>query len=1590
MDSTTYENKILDAIETVVNNAVQNAGYDKTIQATIVSCDNPKLGKYTVKYQDITFIAYSQNTTDMYEEGALVQILVPGNDMSKEKTILGALDRDLVTITDIFEGDSGYDIIGGNVIPSPEAGDASDYGLCSYVANQSIVLYDVDNNINLLHYDNKKLESSIKDSNSLILGGYFRTYLDKEQQKAGKYGLKFTFQFKDNNAGDLILKEYIMDINQIIGNPYELNDFTRQYGIYEIQSENFIQLQKIEFFEEAFPNIALDKPNDIWVKNIEITPAKKLTDEELAGYYLSVETGNNNYFDAGKEDPIEVTAKFRISGKKINNNTAGVEYYWFKENNDITSDSADFLYYGKEGWQCLNDVLQYKDDLMTKVFQASNGIFQIQKEWTTCLDTTFKCVVVYNGEVVAEKQFQIKNYAANYTVAIKSTGNVTEYFFDNGLPNIAAQLYRLINGEWVTVGDNFCRYVWSYVDNDSNWHELNETTDLNNQYHTAANNLRIYEFDTLGSMQYNNLTQSQKEHYDALQDAYDAIKDVQRVEGKQVLNIDLTQILNKRTFKCSVWANINNEWIFVGSESYEIDNTAIIDDGYYINIINGTQTFEYDSKGGAPTSKTKTNPMTIQPLTFEIYNGRGTKLNARAIENSSIRWSLPNNLEKSMLKFENYIVDETGNYYKDVKSIAYDIENYYNIDKTENDINLEVRYKNLILNTKTNFTFVKNGQPGTNGTDFVCLVEPNLMDEDTFNDNVVFFRDGQELNYTPKISNKWFNVKLYDGSDEITSDQYSVRWSLLLSSGGFTINSDGSCAIVNNPTYTNNADIVQCQITYKSKDFYGTLPIIHATCNKTDFNKINLKKNTGFNFVMYMNDGSKPEYNKTSPFTIEINKTIDGKSIDIADVVGEDKKINEVTVNPLTYVWTPYGTRYVNRIRGSINQIDTNDNPILTIKRNSQIKNTCELIPAESIDGGCLNTGVQIDISGDQIENTTLYIPIHMYLNRFGVDSLNGWNGNSIETSNGRILAPQVGAGEKDSNNRFTGVFMGAITTQNDKDIGLMGYHQGVRSIFLDAKTGRAEFGKAGESQIILNPSNGTAKIQSGNYSTTDKTGMLIDLTTPEIKFGSGNFQVDSSGHLTAKGGGKIAGWTIGDTRLNSGSGNTYIGLDSGTSGVDYGIWLGKEAPASAPFSVTRAGALKSTSGSIAGWTIDANKFSKGKVGISSDNSADTNYAFWAGNATASSAPFSVTFGGALKATSATIEGNVKAKTGTFGNGTNKITIGTNGTNNVNSAIYSGSKSTLNSTNNGFYIGTDGIALGAYNSTNGNPFQVTTAGVLSARGATISGTLTAGAGSKIGNWTIDNGAIKYSNTVYLGSDGSVKFGNFSVNTSGNMTATGANITGTITTDNLTATNGTIGGWNLYSTELQKQVGEYTFEIRSDRGASDPALLVYKNQGSNQGYKFYVRPDGYLYATSGNISGSIVSSGISATNITAGRLNITDGNGHYLRMGFSEGKNPSVSGLNVSASGAIDFGADHGVHINGNAGEVAAASTDNSVTLTGTSGIYINGDMYIGSYKMNTDQGTCVESADIWTGDWDNVHIVVRNGLVKTLYASGRH
>ena len=233
-----------------------------------------------------------------------------------------------------------------------------------------------------------------------------------------------------------------------------------------------------------------------------------------------------------------------------------------------------------------------------------------------------------------------------------------------------------------------------------------------------------------------------------------------------------------------------------------------------------------------------------------------------------------------------------------------------------------------------------------------------------------------------------------------------------------------------------------------------------------------------------------------------------------------------------------------------------------------------------------LNQGVMREDEGtaDNIAAGMIHIkPIVTLFNRYEMSNINGWDGNKLKVGDGYLLAPQVGAGIK-NNGLFTGVVMGVKQVKPNKTdgqrIGMFGFDEGVQSFFLNAEDGSAIFGKPGTGQIVIDPKTDRGMLYSSNYwvdyspkdgkpssydnSNYNYQGMLIDLTTPEIRFGNGNFVVNSDGHITAGGGGNIAGWKITDTTIESNvtaaqgklvlhSGATYRGLDhDGNKIYDY------------------------------------------------------------------------------------------------------------------------------------------------------------------------------------------------------------------------------------------------------------------------------------------------------------------------------------------------------------------------------------------------------------------------------------------------------
>ena len=259
---------------------------------------------------------------------------------------------------------------------------------------------------------------------------------------------------------------------------------------------------------------------------------------------------------------------------------------------------------------------------------------------------------------------------------------------------------------------------------------------------------------------------------------------------------------------------------------------------------------------------------------------------------------------------------------------------------------------------------------------------------------------------------------------------------------------------------------------------------------------------------MYTANGMSPVYNNAKPFELIVQQKIEDKWEDIS-ILEKDFSVD--------YDWNVKGQVYYRYWQSERNLIEK------TLYVSKEKRNQKYFEPIETYNGLCVTNAIECAISREDITLGSIHIPVYFYLNRYGNASINGWDGNSIsidENNSGMILAPQVGAGTKNEDNSFTGIFMGSVKEQGaaKEEHGLFGYNAGQRTISLNAEDGSARFGATGKGQIVIDPSTGNALIESGNFNTEAGTGMRIDLSEPSIEFGSGNFKVDKYGRLTAKG----------------------------------------------------------------------------------------------------------------------------------------------------------------------------------------------------------------------------------------------------------------------------------------------------------------------------------------------------------------------------------------------------------------------------------------------------------------------------------------
>jgi hypothetical protein len=153
------------------------------------------------------------------------------------------------------------------------------------------------------------------------------------------------------------------------------------------------------------------------------------------------------------------------------------------------------------------------------------------------------------------------------------------------------------------------------------------------------------------------------------------------------------------------------------------------------------------------------------PLTFTLFDDMGQEIPASGIPGSAIKWKVP--IDDTMIIIPNEYgtpTVEDGYYiYTNIYSLGYDIATKYNINASENNIELNIDYEGASYKAITNLSFIKEGESGTNGTDFICKIVPNIATGELNDYPMVTYNEDTEsysLNYTPTSQNLWFKVQL--------------------------------------------------------------------------------------------------------------------------------------------------------------------------------------------------------------------------------------------------------------------------------------------------------------------------------------------------------------------------------------------------------------------------------------------------------------------------------------------------------------------------------------------------------------------------------------------------------------------------------------------------------------------------------------------------------------------------------------------------------------------------------------------------------------------------------------------------------------
>lgn len=853
------QKSILESFELIADASIKNSVSTTTIEAEIVAIEDSGLNSYIIQYMGTKFKAYANNQSVQYSAGDKVYVLVPNGDFTKEKMIIGATTPSGNMYAASNEVFSNYLEKSDNLLTDVESVELS-----TYKTEEKAVPFSIGN-------FNAILTKYLKTYHTLEFSCKLKTIIPLEQRVKGNYGLKLRLYFNVTNKDGSVSalpRDYIIDVNNMLGNPYGFEVWTTQKFYIAIPENDVLSMNyqpELLAFVKDFPLQDTSGQNDIFINNINLKVVDTLTAADMNGYYLSITAEQGEFFFANQyKDTKKLTPILKINGKDTTLKNS--QCYWFVEDNSIDETSDYYLSRGGRGWKCLNDKKSV-EELGTGVvtYQYNTQMYEYTINKSDVQKTLrYKCVVIYNDTTLSQV-ITIENLDANTEVNLITSTGSNLYVKDIGEVHLICRVFY----DGVTNSDaaaGTLSYTWTrmnrnevFLDND--FYELvrlNEQININNKLYYETE----IKFPT------------------AIIDEINIVN----------CTVKLAQTVNSKFTEGAV-----------STERISLSTAA--DYTYLLSIQNGDIVYKYDADGDSPMVANYDGPessivQSIKPLSFKMFKQDGTELTEDEYAFCETYWSIPKN---SMINLdrENNIIDngEHDSYFhvegRGKVELSYSIIHQFNSSRSDNTVFLRVKFDGTTVNASTNINFLKDGASGTNGTKYTAIIKQDgyAYREKDVNGNYrklqLVYINGSgwkrydiDSKFLLNFDNPQFEVLVYkDGELLQNYNEDLIKWSIFdekATDPCFSIENK-TLSIITNWTDPTNiyCNIIQAKISISENQsavgadeyIYAYYPIeityLHSSSMASE---IIPNLDGGFSSVLYAADGTNPRYDTTFNF----------------------------------------------------------------------------------------------------------------------------------------------------------------------------------------------------------------------------------------------------------------------------------------------------------------------------------------------------------------------------------------------------------------------------------------------------------------------------------------------------------------------------------------------------------------------------------------------------------------------------------------------------------------------------------------------------------------------------------------------------